>query len=184
MKHRVGILAGTVLLLGLVYVVAFTDWLRAEPIRIQAQFRELPRDQAWRLQRNKAVKDKASAAASSVDKPRRGDPVFGAGPDFEGQYPVVFALDGEYPLTFIRVIEAGPTNHAPRIAWQANTASNSVPTRAVIYGHVPRGMKLKDEREPATKLEPGVLYRLELKAGRHSGNITFQAKEVAQPEAQ
>ena len=207
MKTRIGILAGVLLLLGIWYVVSFTEWLHAEPIRILVQFRELPRDRAWRTRKATADADKpprpprqaparlpAEATPNGVPPnpamrvdtnvniarmtaAQRLDPGFGSGTDFEGLVPVVFALDAEYQLTSIRVMEAEPTNHAALITWQANSTSNSSPTKALIYGRVPRGMKLKDEKEPAKKLEPGVLYRLELKAGHYSGDVTFRAKE-------
>ncbi len=214
MKTRIGILAGVLLLLGIWYVVSFTEWLHAEPIRILVQFRELPRDRAWRTRKGTSDAEKAprpprpassrpapdaapggvapnSVAANTVVRietngtanparlaaAQRLDPGFGAGTDFEGLVPVVFALDAEYRLTSIRVMEAEPTNHAALITWQANSTSNSIPTKALIYGRVPRGMKLKDPSEPAKKLEPGVLYKLELKAGHYSGEVTFRAKE-------
>ncbi|KAB2663204.1 MAG: hypothetical protein DVB31_10945 [Verrucomicrobia bacterium] len=192
MKTRIGILLGLLAVLGIWYVLSFTEWIRAEPIQIQAQVRDLPKGGAFQALRPGAGGTGAAGGARpgpGAAKPRaggggrRGGGGFGSGPEFEGQYPVVFALDGEYPLTSIRVIEAEPTGHAARIAWQANSTSNSAPTKAVIYGRVPRGMKLKDEREPAKKLEPGVLYRLELKAGRYSGSTTFRAKEQVAPEA-
>ena len=44
-------------------------------------------------------------------------------------------------------------------------------------------MKLKDQRDAVKPLEPGVTYRLELKAGRFAGSTTFQAKEHMPVEA-
>jgi hypothetical protein len=207
MKTRDWILVGIVAVLGLWYAWSFTEWLHAEPIQIQAQVRELPRDRAFGVRRANAEQGKAprpprpddkgerrvasagmvpgGPAGAPAGRGRRGDPGFGSGPDYEGNYPVVFALDGEYKLTSLLVIEAEATNHAPLIVWQVNTESNSVPTKALIYGHVPRGMRLKYTNEPAKKLEAGVLYRLELKAGRYAGSTTFRPKEVEEaPPAQ
>lgn len=102
---------------------------------------------------------------------------------FDGIYPVVFALDGEYPLTHVRVIEVTPSvpGKAPKIVWQLDSLSNAVPTKALLYGRIPKGMKLKDERSKAEKLEPGIEYRLEVKAGRYKGSTTFKAKETVPP---
>ena len=65
----------------------------------------------------------------------------------------------------------------------SESKSNSAPTKALVYGRIPRGMKLKDPRDQVKQLEPGVTYRLELKAGRFAGSTTFQAKEHPAPEA-
>lgn len=102
---------------------------------------------------------------------------------FDGMYPVVFALDGEYQLTQVRVIEVTPSvpGKAPKIVWQLDSTSNSVPTKALLYGRIPKGMKLKDDRSKAEKLEPGVQYRLEVRAGRYKGSTTFKAKESTPP---
>ena len=102
---------------------------------------------------------------------------------FDGMYPVVFALDGEYQLTQVRVIEVTPSvpGKAPKIVWQLDSTSNSVPTKALLYGRIPKGMKLKDDRSKAEKLEPGIQYRLEVRAGRYKGSTTFKAKESAPP---
>ncbi len=102
---------------------------------------------------------------------------------FEGLYPVVFALDGEYRLTQVRVIEVTPSvpGKAPKIVWQLDSSSNSIPTKALLYGRIPKGMKLKDGRSMAEKLVPGIEYRLEVKAGRYKGSTTFKAKESPPP---
>ena len=102
---------------------------------------------------------------------------------FEGLYPVVFALDGEYQLTEVRVIEVTPSvpGKGPKIVWHLNTPSNSVPTKALLYGRIPKGMKPKIDRSKAEKLLPGIEYRLEVKAGRYKGSTTFKAKESTPP---
>jgi hypothetical protein len=211
-KNRLWILAGLLVALGTWYVFSFTEWVNPEPIRIQTQIRELPKDRTGRVAR--APRPEKSGGANQVkirpnegsqpgEPPKPGEPrtveatriepapkvgrgggrsdggLAGSGGDFEGMAPVVFALDGDYRLTSIRVIEveAAATNKFPRIVWQVDSSSNSVPSKAIIYGRVPRGMKLKDERDPPKRLEAGVNYRLELKAGRFAGSTVFQAKE-------
>ena len=190
MNPKSWILLGVTVVLGICYVVFNTEWLNPDPIQIQAQVREIsgraslePRsarpsrgtNNATRGEAAKARKLEAAAAVAESGK-------------FNGMYPVVFALDGEYQLTSVLVIEDTPSvpGKGALIVWQLTTSSNSVPTKALLYGKTPRGMQLKDDRNKAAKLKPGVTYRLEVRAGRYKGQTTFQAKEntpVDAPEA-
>ena len=205
MNRKIWILFGLTVALRFCYVVFNTEWLKPDPIQIQAQVREvsaranlerrvptpkvmideskLPKDPA---EREKAIKELRAAARRerATAEAQSGTPM--ATGKFEGVYPVVFALDGEYQLTAIRVIEDTPSRPggAPLIVWQVNTTSNSVPTKALIYGRTPRGMKLKDERNKPAKLLPGTTYRLEVEAGRYKGRTTFQTKETVPAEGQ
>ncbi len=205
MNRKLWIALGITVALGFCYVVFNTEWLKPDPIQIQAQVREvsaraslerrtptpkvvfdeskLPKDPA---EREKAIKELRAAARRerTSSEAASGTPM--ATGKFEGVYPVVFALDGEYKLTAIRVIEDTPSQPggAPLIVWQVDTTSNSVPTKALIYGRTPRGMKLKDERNKPAKLLPGTTYRLEVKAGRYEGRTTFQTKETVPAEVQ
>lgn len=205
MNRKIWILLGITVVLGFCHVVFNTEWLKPDPIQIQAQVREvsgpanlerrgptpkmvleeskLPKDPA---ERQKAIKEMRAAARRerNAAEAKAGTPM--ATGKFEGVYPVVFALDGEYRLTSIRVIEETPSTPggAPLIVWQVDTTSNSVPTKALIYGRTPRGMKLKDERNKPARLLPGTTYRLEVKAGRYEGRTTFRTKEIVPAEAQ
>ena len=205
MNRNIWIVFGITVGLGCCYVIFNTEWLKPDPIQIQAQVREvsaranlerrvpaskvvideskLPKDPA---EREKAIKELRAAARRerTTAEAQSGTPM--ATGKFEGVYPVVFALDGEYQLTSIRVIEDTPSRPggAALIVWQVDTTSNSVPTKALIYGRTPRGMKLKDERNKPAKLLPGTTYRLEVKAGRYEGRTTFQTKETVPAEGQ
>lgn len=172
MKARIWILLATVLVLGTCYVLYYTEWIDPDPIQIQAQAREMPLREAGRGR--VAARGKEGKAAREAAK---ADAKAGT---FEGMYPVVFALDGEYRITSLRVMEDQPSapGRAPLIVWQLDSASHSVPTKALVYGRTPRGMKLKDERSKPERLKPGVTYRLELRAGRYQGQVLFQAKET------
>ena len=205
MNRNLWILFGITVALGCCYVVFNTEWLKPDPIQIQAQVREvsaraslerrvatpkvtideskLPKDPA---EREKAIKELRAAARRERNSAQASSGTPMATGKFEGVYPVVFALDGEYKLTAIRVIEDAPSKPgaAPLIVWQVDTTSNSVPTKALIYGRTPRGMKLKDERNKPAKLLPGTTYRLEVKAGRYEGRTTFQTKETVSAEGQ
>jgi hypothetical protein len=205
MNRNLWILFGITVALGCCYVVFNTEWLKPDPIQIQAQVREvsaraslerrvpapkvvideskLPKDPA---EREKALKQARAAARRERTSAESASGTPMATGKFDGVYPVVFALDGEYKLTSIRVIEDSPskTGGAPLIVWQVDTTSNSVPTKAIIYGRTPRGMKLKDERNKPAKLLPGTTYRLVVRAGRYEGRTTFQTKETVPAEGQ
>jgi hypothetical protein len=205
MNRKLWIVLGLTVASGFCYVVFNTEWLKPDPIQIQAQVREvsaraslerrvpapkvvfdeskLPKDPA---EREKAIKElRASARRERISSEAASGTPMATG-KFDGVYPVVFALDGEYKLTSIRVIEDTPSQPggASLIVWQVDTTSNSVPTKALIYGRTPRGMKLKDERNKPAKLLPGTTYRLEVKAGRYEGRTTFQTKETVPAEVQ
>lgn len=205
MNRNLWILFGITVALGCCYVVFNTEWLKPDPIQIQAQVREvsaraslerrvatpkvvidesqLPKDP---VEREKAIKELRATARRERNSAEASSGTPMATGKFEGVYPVVFALDGEYKLTAIRVIEetASKPGAAPLIVWQVDTTSNSVPTKALIYGRTPRGMKLKDERNKPAKLLPGTTYRLEVKAGRYEGRTTFQTKETVSADGQ
>ncbi len=172
MKSRIWMMLGALVVLGFCYAFFFTEWVRTEPIRIQAQVREvvgqrgIEGPQRTRREGNR----RRNAAETSMQQ-------------FEGVYPVVFALDGEYRLTSVRVVESQPAKgaKAPKILWNLVSTSNSVPTKALMYGRIPRGMALKDPRSPVGALEAGTEYRLEVEAGRYRGSALFQTKSVPPP---
>jgi hypothetical protein len=172
MKTRLWFLLAAVVVLGAYYVFNYTEWIDPDPIQIQAQAREMPLREVGRSRVAARGKEAKAAREAAKAEAKAGS--------FEGMYPVVFALDGEYRITSLRVIEdqASAPGRAPLIVWQLDSASNSVPTKALVYGRTPRGMKLKDERSKPERLKPGVTYRLELKAGRYQGQVLFQAKET------
>lgn len=181
MNPKSWILFGLTVVLGICYVVFNTEWLNPDPIQIQAQVREIsaranlePRS----ARQPRTTNTQARAEAAKARKLEAAAAIAESG-KFDGIYPVVFALDGEYRLTAVRVIEETPSvaGSGALIVWQLTSASNSVPTKALLYGKTPRGMHLKDERNKPAKLKPGVTYRLEVQAGRYKGQTTFQAKE-------
>lgn len=99
--------------------------------------------------------------------PRRGGPVTGV-------YPVSFALDGRYALTDLKVVKVGATN----VLWHLVPGTNSIPTKAIIYGRQVPGMKSADGRKRAEPLEADVAYELQIKSGRRKGRVTFHTKEM------
>lgn len=186
MNTKNWILLGVAVVLGACYAIFNTEWLRPDPIQIQAQVREIS-GRASLESRRVPREEREGRKAQAQDRKQRGGkaPAPSETGKFDGVYPVVFALDGEYRLTSVRVIEDQPSvpGHAPLIVWQLNSTSNSAPTKALLYGKTPRGMKLKDERNKPARLLPGTVYRLEVQAGRYQGKTTFQTKEIVPPDA-
>ncbi len=182
MNTKNWILLGVAVVLGACYALFNTEWLRPDPIQIQAQVREITGRAS--LESRRIPRESRKAEAQNRNR-GGGQAQASESGKFDGVYPVVFALDGEYRLTSVRVIEDQPSvpGHAPLIVWQVNTTSNSTPTKALLYGKTPRGMKLKDDRNKPARLLPGTVYRLEVQAGRYQGQTTFQTKETVPPEA-
>jgi len=141
-----------VVLIGMIgaYVYWFTDWFREDTIQILAQVRP----------------------ARNV---RPGPP--GTVPT----YPVSFAFDRKLALTELKVVsvEDAATNKYPHALWHLISDSNSVPTKAVVYGEWVRGMKSKVPHARPERLEPGVKYRLYVTAGKAKGQIEFKTVEAA-----
>ncbi|MFM8360693.1 MAG: hypothetical protein ACKOET_19255 [Verrucomicrobiota bacterium] len=148
MSARQWSLAAAFLVLGGLYVAFFTDWLNPAPIEIVPQIRDMPPPRAR--------------------MPGR------LPPDFQ---PVVFALDGKYSLTSIKVIRDDSTNKYVGVMWHVVADRRIEPAKAVLYGRVPRGMRAFEEGKKVQKLEPGVKYRLELEAGRRKGSVVFQTHQ-------
>lgn len=153
-KKSVVLIILAVLLAG-VYVVFFTDWFNKPQIQILPQIRP--------PQRNVRV-------------PAGDTPV----------YPVTFAFDRKYAFTEIKVVAAEDekTNKYPHELWHLIADSNSVPTKALVYGSVVRGMKPKVPKAQAEALEPDVPYVLHVKAGSAEGRVSFKTHELVRPTAQ
>lgn len=140
-------------LLGGVYVWKFTDWFRHPQIQILPQIRP----------------------------PQRAR---GAKPVTDTQvYPVTFAFDKKYQFTEVRVValEDEKTNKYPHAVWHLISDSNSVPTKALVYGAPLRGMKPKIPRAEPEQLEPDVTYHLYLVAGNAKGDVKFKTHEIVKP---
>lgn len=150
MTPRKWSLIAAFVVLGGLYAAFFTDWLNPAPIEIVPQIREMPPPRAQARMAGRLP------------------------PDFQ---PVVFALDGKYPLTSIKVIRDDSTNKYAGVMWHVVADRKIEPTKAVLYGRVPRGMRSREEGQKAKKLEPGVKYRLELEAGRRKGAVVFQTRQ-------
>ena len=151
-KQSILLITVAVALAGL-YVWKFTDWFRHPEIQILPQIR--PPLRATRT---------PPAGSSAV-------------------YPVTFAFDKKYQFTEIRVVavEDEKTNKFPHAVWHLISDSNSVPTKALVYGSSLRGMKPKVPRAQPDPLEPNVPYMLYVQAGDAVGKKAFQTHELVKP---
>jgi hypothetical protein len=89
---------------------------------------------------------------------------------------LTFSLDNKYPLTSLKVVEENDfrTNKYPHALWHLISESNSVPTKAIIYGVTIDGMKPQIANLKPEHLEPKSSYVLLLEAGKIKGQTTFQ----------
>ena len=148
MTKNTVVLTIVLLVLAACYVRYFTDWFESPTIQILAQIRPL---------RN--VRATPGSAAT---------------------YPVSFAFDRKLEITELKVvaIDDEKTNKYPHYLWHMISDSNSVPTKAMIYGQPLRGLKPKVPRARPEPLEPDVKYRFYVTAGRYKGHKDFQTLET------
>lgn len=98
--------------------------------------------------------------------------------------PISFAFDRKYTITSIRVVveQDEKTNKYPHALWHMISDSNSLPTKVLIYGQAPRGMKPKVPRARPEPLEPDVVYKIYVEAGDAKGDKRFHTREVVRPQ--
>ncbi len=91
---------------------------------------------------------------------------------------VIFSLNGKYGLTSLRVVAGRDlkTNKYPHALWHLISSSNSVPTKAIIYGVPVRGMKPEIAKMKPEPLQKNIPYVLLLEAGKVKGQATFQIR--------
>ena len=188
MKVRIWILAGVIAILGALYALYFTEWIRLEPIGIASQVRVSviqPRfgrpetTQRVRVTNTVSTKTGVVVRATTIVKTnqakRVGLPQWGKIELTPGGAAIVtFNLDDSYVLTGLRVVDVPADGSAPRIFWQL--AGKSVPTRILLYGRDPVGMKPVKAGTKAEPLLPGAPYRLLLEAGRRRGTHDFKTR--------
>lgn len=89
--------------------------------------------------------------------------------------PVTFALNKYYGFSSIKVYVASEiaTNKYAHPIWELISESNSVPTMTFGYGSYVRGMHPSVKNARPDPLEPGVKYRLVVKAGDEIGQHDF-----------
>ena len=89
--------------------------------------------------------------------------------------PIFFAFDRKLKLTSLKVIPVSEieTNKYPHPIWELVSDSNSVPIAEWSYGMPIRGMRPSVKGATPDPLEPGVKYRLLLKAGKVKAQEDF-----------
>jgi len=89
-----------------------------------------------------------------------------------------FSLNRKYELTDLKVYEEEDfkTNKYPHALWHLVSESNSVPTKALIYGVPIQGMQPKVKKVGAQPLQKDVRYVLLLEAGNVKGQHTFKIR--------
>jgi len=197
MNSRRCFLFGLFAALGLIYVALFTEWLRPAPIEIASQVRQsiLP------LRFNRPVRQpdppgqqpskQSTPAEIAPKKPvqikgsnqvqRVKFPAWGAIEQAPGGVAnVTFSLDAMYALTALRVEDVPANGAPPKVFWQLT--GKSQPTRALLYGRTPEGMKPATAATNAEPLIAGAPYRLIVQAGRRRGTNYFTTAPVAAAE--
>jgi hypothetical protein len=139
--------------LGLFYVLGFTDWMKPVPIEIQTSVRTI-------------LPKKAYSTAEH---------------EFAGVYPVIFNLDGSYSLTEIWVEEATPAaGQTPRVLWHLQSKKGSHPVKTLLFGRDLENMDpAPGSPNPSFALQPDKPYRVVMKAGRRKGEATFSTRAIA-----
>ncbi len=138
-------------ILAVVYVCFFTDWFSKQTIQIIPQTRPI--------------------RASSIPR----------APGAPAVAPVSFAFDGKYRLTSVKVVSADEfaTNKYANPLWHLISDSNSVPTKAIVYGFPIKGMKPAVARARPEPLLPGIFYIMMVEAGKKiKAQTNFHTVEV------
>jgi hypothetical protein len=151
------ILSVVAVLLAAAYVYFFTDWLHKDYIQIIPQIRP--------------IRTARAAKKSPLDTQ---------------VYPVSFSLNPKCRLTSVKVVNADDyrTNKYASPLWHLISDSNSVPTPAIVYGQLIRGMKPAIPRARPETLQPDVIYTLLVDAVGITGRTNFHTREVVQPATQ
>jgi hypothetical protein len=155
MTPKAKVLLACAVLLGIAYVIFFTDLFRKQHIQIITLVRP--------------------DRASTIPRPRDSSPV----------YPVSFRFNKSYKFTSIKVVNATQytTNKFILPLWHMVSDSNSVPRNAIVYGapKIP-GMRSAVARVKPQPLEAGVEYILLVEAGRLKAQTNFVAREFLPKE--
>ena len=146
MTKKNWVLISIALVLAAVYVFYFTDWFRPKVIIIHHVSREM----------HIARRFPGAKEALTV--------------------PVTFGLEQNYKFTDIKVVvlDAWQTNQNTLPLWHLVSNSNSVPVKMFTYGQNIRGMKPAVPGTRAEELQPGITYRLFVKAGSVTGQHDFK----------
>jgi hypothetical protein len=155
MQNRSPLLITIALVLAALYVSFFTDWFRRPTIQIIVQHRIVP-------QRGNAAR----------------------GGQEDAVYPVSFAFDNKYEFKTVKVVAEKDlqTQKFPTPLWYLVSETNSRPTKTIVYGVTPPGMKPAVEDSQPQPLSPEVTYVLQVDTGFMKGSTNFVPKRAAVAE--
>lgn len=155
MTPKAKLLLACALVLGVIYVIIFTNLFRKEQMQIIVKL--------------------TPGRASAIPRPRDSAPV----------YPVAFRLNRRYRLKSVKVVNTAEyaTNKHVLPLWHMVSDSNSTPQLTIVYGapKIP-GMRSAVPRAKPQPLEAGVQYTLLVDAGKLKAETNFVAKEFVARE--
>lgn len=141
--------------LGVLYVYCFTDWFAPKTIRMQHSIRPYP------------------GARIGAQNAKSGNPT---------SQVISFVLDREWKLSEVKVVPLAEwqTNKSTHVVWHLIADSKSAPTKGFVYGGEIKGMHPAERGVMPDPLQPGIVYRLFVRAGKVQGEDDFEAgKSVA-----
>jgi hypothetical protein len=99
------------------------------------------------------------------------------------KFTIAFGFDHEYKLTSLKVVplDEWMTNKEAHPLWHLVSETNSVPTKAFLYGMRIRGMQAAIKGTRPETLQTNVTYRLLVKAGSRGGECDFKVPALPQP---
>lgn len=141
-------------LLGALYIYYFTDWFAPKTIRIQHTIRP---------QRQAVLGNPTAKSGNRTTQ------------------VISFVLDREWKLSEVKVVRLAEwqTNKSAHVVWHLISDSKSVPTRGFIYGGEIRGMHPAERGVMPDPLQPGIVYRLFIRAGKVQGEDDFEVGKSA-----
>jgi len=141
------ILVGCVFALAVVYAFYFTDWFQPKTIHISSTSRPV-----------RSVRSFRAAQPASPETTE-----------------LFFRLNDEYELTEIKVVSlaALKTNKLAQPVWHLIGDPSSDSIDLFVYGQKIDGMNPAVEGTRAEPLQPGVMYRIFLTAGKIKGQLDF-----------
>jgi hypothetical protein len=144
MTRKTWMLIGLALTLAVVYAVFFAHWVKPGTINIYHVTR--PSGYAMQTRRN------------------------GPAP------PITFNLQGDYNLTEIKAVSlaAWQANPNAQPVWHLVADSGTGPVNTFIYGQTIRGLKPAVPGAQPQPLQPDVVYRLFVTAGKFRGQHDFK----------
>jgi hypothetical protein len=137
-------LIGLVLAMAVAYAIYFTDWFKTKPMHISGT-------------------------------PSRGIRAVRGGQSGATATPMIFSMSDSYELTEVKVVPVAAlkTNKLAQPVWHLIGDPSSDSTGGFTYGQRIDGMSAADDSPQAEPLQPGVMYRIFITAGKTKGQLDF-----------